>query len=201
MHLEPRTSNLEPRTSNLEPRKQLLKLLKLPLFLALILVFFQNSKILAQTYVWDGSSSTAWDDYQNWHLGGSPAITYPMAGDDVLIGHFNSPTYWPEITSTDACRHLEFTNNGHIDFGSGGILTVRGDIVSNTSNPFTCFDLEEGTVLIQGSLDHDLDGFIGFSTLEIDCDGFDVDITAESEVLVHEYVNGHTRQFKHQHAY
>jgi hypothetical protein len=155
----------------------------------LIFIFSLSSNVFSQTYVWNGNAGTNWNDPGNWLLGGTPAASYPIGGDDVIIGSI-SVTDWPLITSSfpGNCGSIEFTNNGHIDFDLGGVLTVKGDIVSNTTNPFTCFDLEEGTVLIQGSSDHDLDGFIGFSTLEIDCDGHNVDITAESEVLVHEYV-------------
>lgn len=104
--------------------------------MTLILVFSQNSKILAQTYVWEGNSNEIWSDESNWLAGGIIASVPPTSSDDVIIGNFTSPGYWPEITATDVCRHLEFTNNGHIDFGSGGILTVRGDIVSKTNQRF-----------------------------------------------------------------
>jgi hypothetical protein len=152
------------------------------------LISLASFESFSQTFVWEGTSSETWSDRYNWRVGGSTPLAGPTSANDVLIGHYTSPTYWPEITSNDACRHLEFIYDGHIDFGSSGVLSVRGDIVSNTTVTFTCFDLEEGRVIMNGTIDTDLDGFIGFNILEINCQGYSVNITEYSQVLIHEFI-------------
>ncbi|WP_037299797.1 BspA family leucine-rich repeat surface protein [Runella limosa] len=98
------------------------------LFLFLVLVVQQAA--LAQNYTWNGSSSTAWTNPNNWTPNAVPSAT------DVVI--IPNTTTRPIISTNVSITQVQILNGGQLTVNSGGVLnisqfTVTGLILENAA--------------------------------------------------------------------
>lgn len=117
-------------------------------FILLGLIFIPG-KIFATSYVWTGTTNSAWATATNWSPNGNPGSA---AGDDVSIPVVtNQPTL--TVTPLNALTTLTFTGLSGTLTITGVTLTITGavSITSNTSSIVSCSITGTGT-LACGSL-------------------------------------------------
>jgi hypothetical protein len=103
--------------------------------------------------IWLGKS-TDWNSSVNWTCGVPTASTDAIISTDPVIPSV-SITYMPLVTSPVSCRNITFTNGGTLQVGTGGALTLYGNVSGTglTSN--------NGSVIFAGSTTQISAGFTG----------------------------------------
>lgn len=108
----------------------------------------------SQPYNWIGGTSNQWGTPSNWNPSNSG---HPNSSDDVIIGTPDINDL--EISGTEACKSITFTDNGIIYFASTGAnrLEIYGDLINNSSR-IDIVGNSNGTLVMRGNTDTDIDG-------------------------------------------
>ena len=132
------------------------------------------------TYTWTaGNFDNDWLEPTNWSPNGVPSYS-----DHVII---TNQTYDPLVDGTITIGSMEITSGGFVDFSSGALLQIRGDLTDNYNSGYTNWDATEGAVSFTGWTDSDIDGEFNFYEMHVDKEptyNLDVNLVSGTYVLI-----------------